>query len=155
VSLQSGQRVPITVDQTRADRHPCFTPDGTELVFEGAQNGEHGIYVVHLQRNTVTRLTPREERARRPSVIDEHLVVYERHGEDGRVQLVLLERDGETSRSQAISDDDIIRAEAACFVSDGGKVKIAFSAQRPAQDGEPPRFDVYAARLRGVHGGDE
>ena len=152
VSLATGSRLVVTGMPQRADRHPGFSPDGKELVFEGIEGTDHGIFVAHLQRNTVTRLTAMEERARRPIVIDDRLVVYERHEDSGHVRLCLLERgdDATSSRSHVIVDDDTVRIDAACWVGRGGKVKLAWAAQCTIADGEPPRFDIHVARLRGV-----
>lgn len=152
VSLSTGTRLGVTGMPHRADRHPSFSPDGTELVFEGVEGTDHGIFVAHLQRNTVTRLTAMEERARRPRVVDDRLIVYERHEDSGHVRLCLLERgtDDACGRSHVIVEDDTVRIDAACWVGKGGKVKLAWAAQRAIAEGEPPRFDIHVARLRGV-----
>ena len=91
-----------------------------------------------------------EESARRPAVIDGRFIMYERHGSDGRTQLCLLERGDEHTSAFVIIEDDVSRAEATCHRGKDGKVKLAFAAQHVRTDGEPPRFDIHVARLKGL-----
>jgi Tol biopolymer transport system component len=153
VRLSDGQRQPLTADAARADTHPAFSPDGEHLFFEGAAGGDHGVYALALAGHALERLTPADERARRPAVIDAGLIVYERAPERGPSSLVLLDR--ARARAQVIVDDGASRAEPAVWVNEAGKVRLAYALQ-PAPDsdarapGEPPRFDIYAARLKGV-----
>jgi hypothetical protein len=153
VRLSDGQRQAITADAVRADLHPAFTPRGDELIFEGVLRDDHAIYALSLTGRTVARLTPEGEHARRPAVIDEYVVVYERQPDRGASTLVLLDRERE--RAQVIVDDGASRREPAVFVGAKGKVRIAFALQ-PGPDsearapGEPPRFDIFVAKLKGV-----
>jgi len=153
VRLSDGQRQAITADPVRTDLHPAFTPRGDELVFEGVSRGDHAIYVLSLTARTVERLTPEGERARRPTVIDEHVIVYERQPDRGPSSLVLLDR--ERARAQVITEDGASRREPCAFVGPKGKVRLAFALQPPPDSearapGEPPRFDVFVCRLKGV-----
>jgi Tol biopolymer transport system component len=154
--LDDGRMSELTHDAERADGRPAFTPGGEELVFEGTVGDDHAIYGLHLLSHALRRLTPAGERARRPAVIDGARIVYERQAERGPSSLVLLDRERERALPlflDGAEDDGASRGEPTCFVSASGKVRIAYAVQ-PAPNvtarGEPPRFDVFVARLRGV-----
>jgi Tol biopolymer transport system component len=154
--LDDGRLSELTHDRERADGHPAFTPGGEELVFEGKLGNDHAIYALHLISHALRRLTPAGERARRPAVIDGARIVYELEGERGPRGLVLLDRERERALPlflDGAEDDGASRGEPACFVSASGKVRVAYAVQpapNGAARGEPPRFDVFVARLRGV-----
>ncbi len=156
VELATGHRLALPCAAERADRRPSFSPQGDELVFEGRSDGDRAVYALHLIRNELIRLTPTDECARRPAVIDPLLIVYERipHAHDGAgpppAALALLDR--KRGRSHLIVEDAVHRTQPACFVDDKGKVRLAYVAQVLPKAGaaHPPRFELYTARLRGV-----
>jgi Tol biopolymer transport system component len=154
--LDDGRTSELTNDPERADGRAAFTPGGDELVFEGIIGADHAIYALHLLSGALRRLTQADERARRPSCIDGARIVYERQPERGASSLVLLDRERDRVLPLFLdggADDGASRREPSCFVSASGKVRIAYAVQpapNGAARGEPPRFDVFVARMRGV-----
>jgi hypothetical protein len=154
VELASGKRRALTADRARSDGRPAFSPDGRELFFEGTAGSDVAVYALDLSRNEVTRVTPTDTVSRRPAPLSHDLVVVERLGDEGRTRLVLIDRravrerflDGETESE---------RREPAAFRNKRGRARLAYVALIDPGNGEPRRFDVCTARVKGVVVGGE
>jgi Tol biopolymer transport system component len=146
LEIESGKRHKIVSDAYGSAGRPAFAPTG-ELYFDGSSQGRLAIWRVDLQSRTVVRVSAEDVSYRRPAPIRTGLVLAEKHVEGkSAVRLVLLdEADGAEYR---LSDLDEAR-EPSCVVIDG-KIRVAFICLAEAADGEPRRFDVHLARLRGL-----
>jgi Tol biopolymer transport system component len=146
LELSTGERRLVTADPTRSDGYPAFSPDGEQLYFEGAAEDDVAVFALDLARNQLERVTPADVVSRRPAPISSQLVLVERaQPGDRRQQLVLVDRVDVRERAIAGTDGGEKR-EPAVHLGRSGKVRLAYTAL----SGEPRRFEVCVARLRGV-----
>ena len=52
-----GSNPIILTNNPAADWEPCFSPDGTKIIFESNRGGKGGIYVMNADGSNQTRLT--------------------------------------------------------------------------------------------------
>ncbi|HZS42170.1 MAG TPA: hypothetical protein VFF06_35315 [Polyangia bacterium] len=154
LDISTGRRTPLTNEAQRSDGRPAFSPDGAELYFEGAaEDGDVAIYALNLERRDVMRVTVTGAVSRRPAPLSHELVVVERQLDGGGTHLVLIDR--RTVRERDLTPDGAEHREPAVLRLSNGKIKLAFTALTAAAEGEPRRFDVCTARLKGLQLADE
>jgi hypothetical protein len=150
LDLAGGARRALQHDPGRADAWPSFAPSGSELIFEGrGLDGEVGCWALDLEHDTVARVSVSGLPSHHPAPLTNDLIVVERPGPNGS-ELVLIDRKEVRERSLSVEDPALreLRDPAACR-SRSGKLRLAFAA-RIAESGALPRFDVCAARMRGI-----
>lgn len=150
VNLESGQRTHLHLMPQRANGHPAWDPSGESILFDSVRDDDTGLFIVHLANEHVDRLTPEGETARRPAVIEAGWFIHERTTDDGRSELVLRRSGDDRALAVDGDDDEFLRSDPVCHVGRGGKIRVAYAAQKLRSDGEPPRFDIYLAQLTGV-----
>ncbi len=151
LELATGKRRKLPVDGYGSAGRPAFAPTG-ELYFDGTSHGRLALYRYDAASQTIVRVSPDDVSYRRPAPIGTGLVLAEKHVEGkSAVRLVLL--DERRATETKLSDLDEVR-EPSCVVI-GGKVRVAFISLADAAEGEPRRFDVHLARLRGLPAADD
>jgi dipeptidyl aminopeptidase/acylaminoacyl peptidase len=156
LDISTGARRLLTADPERSDGRPAFSPDGNQLFFEGAAAGDVAVYGLDLDANQLARVTERGRVSRRPAPLSGDLVVVEQLvDEKGPMRLVLVDRLG--VRERPLAHDDAADAghgdeqrEPSAHITRRGKVRLAYTALVGGNAGEPRRFDVCVARLKGV-----
>jgi Tol biopolymer transport system component len=154
LDISTGKRTSLTHDAHRSDGRPAFAPDG-ELYFEGTtDDGDVAIYALSSPgidgggRREIMRVTVTGAVSRRPAPLSHDLVLVERQLDGGGTHLVLIDR--RSVRERDLTPDGAEHREPAVLKLGSGKIKLAFTALTAAADGEPRRFDVCTARLKGL-----
>ncbi len=152
LEIATGARRKLTGDPHRSDGRPAFSPDGNEIYFEAELTGEGdtGIFALNLLRDELTRVTATGAISRRPAPLSHSLVVVERHldGAKGATHLVLVDR--HAVRERDLTAEGAEHREPAALRGKNGKFRLAYTALTAAAEGEPRRFDVCTARLKGL-----
>jgi hypothetical protein len=127
------------------------------LLFEGTAGDDVAVYALELGRSLTMRVTVSGGASRRPAPISSDLVVVERTIDTGPTRLWLVDRREVRERELDLTDEApgtppetrVHRQPSVCR-SKSGKVRIAYARLVDPGGGEPPRFDVCVARVRGL-----
>jgi hypothetical protein len=155
LELATGARIALPHDAGRSDAWPAFAPDGGDLFFEGTLlDGEVGCFALAQDRRDPQRVSFSGAPSKHPAPISRELVIVERPLAGGS-QLVLIDRREGRERELPLDEQRLhdLREPSVCR-SRAGKLKLAFAAVL-REDGVLRRFDVCAARLKGLSVEDE
>jgi dipeptidyl aminopeptidase/acylaminoacyl peptidase len=152
LDVPSGKRRVLLHDGRRAAARPAFSPDGTELYFEGSLDGDVAVFAQRLDGGDAVRVTAAGAISRRPAPLSHDLLIIERPVDGGATHLVLIDRI--TVRERDLTPDGAEHREPSVLRTRSGKFRLAYIAMTESPSGEPRRFDVCVARLRGVQIGE-
>lgn len=141
VLCQSGEKV--LTQSSGDDRHPWWSPDGQQLVFESNRDGDWDIYIMDKHGGNEEPLTINSFQDRNPSWHpdgDKILFESNRHGDFGLYVLKLYDRSVES-----VSLGDFNYPPTTARFSPDGK-HIAFSAD---SDPEKAALNLYLTSSRG------
>jgi Tol biopolymer transport system component len=141
LTISTGERKPLTADPLRSDGRPAFAPDGDVLFFEGAAEGDIGVFALELLENRLERVTPHGVISRRPAPLSSELTLLERQVDGTATQIVIADR--RRGRERVLVDG----AREPSVVRLKRRLRVAWAAAGPD---EPRRSDIFVARLRGA-----
>lgn len=143
LDVPTGQRRMLPSDG-RSDGRPSFGPTG-DLYFDGAQNGRVAVYRYHPESDVAVRISPDDGSYRRPAALGNGLVLVEKHL-DGVVRLVVLD----DVSGQELRLDEMGELRDPAVARRKQRPFVLYAALSDPSDGEPRRFDIYMAKLRGL-----
>lgn len=94
LALDDGSGLTRLTENTAADEHPAWSPDGTRIAFTSDRNGDREIYVMNADGSDVIRLTEQPGPDHRPA-----------WSPDGATILFVSERDGGDAEIYAMAPD--------------------------------------------------
>jgi dipeptidyl aminopeptidase/acylaminoacyl peptidase len=152
LDIASGDRRPLLPDDGRSNGRPAFAPgDGDAaslLYYESiASDGDVAVFALDLRAGAVERVTPTGVACRHPAPLSRELVIVERGRDKGAAELVLIDR---ARGREGLLDDGADRREPAAVLLPDGRIRLAWSELTSHASGEPRRFDIGTARLRGI-----